>query len=203
MNAKPLLDLIGKHEADGAVRLQGAASAYDVVWGGIKASLRPSTPISKMTARGVQSWQVHVVKQGSRSSAAGRYQFIRATLGELIDQGHVSADRLFDATAQDNAAIALLNRRGWQRYLSGAITDVEFAENLAKEWASFPVMTGPKKGRSYYAGDGLNAASAKPKEVLAAVRASKVGATSTQEKKGWIEWLLDIFARLRSRGGQV
>ena len=182
MNAKPLLDLIGKHEADGAVRPQGAASAYDVVWGGIKASLRPSTPISKMTAREVQAWQAHVVKKGSRSSAAGRYQFIRTTLGGLIEQGHVNADRLFDATAQDSAAIALLNRRGWQRYLSGAVTDVEFAENLAKEWASFPVMTGPNRGRSYYAGDGLNAASAKPDEVLAAVRDSKGSVVPSPEK---------------------
>jgi hypothetical protein len=42
------------------------------------------------------------------------------------------------------------------RYLEGRTTLEQFGNSLAKEWASLPVVAGKKKGRSFYAGDGLN-----------------------------------------------
>jgi hypothetical protein len=52
---------------------------------------------------------------------------------------------------------------------------------LAREWASLPVQRDQrgatrlvKRGQSYYAGDGLNKASATPEEVLRAVNAALV-----------------------------
>ena len=38
-------------------------------------------------------------------------------------------------------------------FLEGKITREEFGDNLAAEWASLPLITGPNRGRSRYAGD--------------------------------------------------
>lgn len=63
-----------------------------------------------------------------------------------------------------------MNRRGLGSYKSGKMSAEAFANNLAKEWAGLPVVSGPKKGRSYYAGDGLNGATVSVAEFMAAVR---------------------------------
>ncbi|MCE2843167.1 MAG: hypothetical protein LW689_10520, partial [Novosphingobium sp.] len=80
---------------------------------------------------------------------------------------------LFDRAGQDALAIALLKRRGLDKYLSGALTVKQFCNELAKEWASLPVVSGKGKGRSYYHGDGLNAALVDVAPFLAAVAAVK------------------------------
>ncbi len=77
---------------------------------------------------------------------------------------------------QDALAIAWMRqRRGLDQYEKGRITDVQFAQNLSQEWASFPAQTYDKRGRpatgqSYYADDGLNRAFATKEQVLRAVR---------------------------------
>jgi hypothetical protein len=59
--------------------------------------------------------------------------------------------------------------RGWQKFVAGEISLIAFGNALAKEWASFPVLTAQqgahgklKRGQSYYDGDGLNSARIKP-----------------------------------------
>jgi hypothetical protein len=69
--------------------------------------------------------------------------------------------------------VQLLNRRGLKRYLAGAISAEKFANALAREWASLPVVTGPNAGRSFYAGDGLNKSHVSVDAFMAAVRAVK------------------------------
>ena len=69
--------------------------------------------------------------------------------------------------------LQLMRGRGMDLYLSGAITAENFANNLAREWASLPVVSGTKKGRSFYDGDGLNKAHVDIEPFLAAVRAVK------------------------------
>lgn len=169
MTTKPLLDFIAEHESETTARRLGI-SAYNVVWGGIRKADHPPKPLVAMTIRQVLSWQDQIDPR-YRSEAAGRYQILEDTLRGLYEEAGLGIDDLFSAANQDRLAEALLRHRGLQKYLSGSITEYDFANNLAKEWASLPCVTGPKKGRSYYSGDGLNAALVDVEPFLAAVRA--------------------------------
>jgi hypothetical protein len=64
--------------------------------------------------------------------------------------------------------------------MAGRLSDVGFALNLAKEWASFPVLAPVqgqrrklKRGQSYYSGDGLNKALVKPEVIEALLVAAR------------------------------
>lgn len=152
-----LLSLIGSVEAP-----QG----YDQVWGGISRSDYPAKPITQMTVAQVLSWQ-DSIDHKYRSEAAGRYQVMEDTLRGLVRSGDVSSSALFDRSTQDRIAVILMERRGLRDYQSGRISLATFGNNLAKEWASLPVLTGSKRGASYYAGDGLNRAHVSPAQIEA------------------------------------
>ena len=158
----PLLDFIAKFESRGD---------YNIVWGGIKKQDQPPRPLVTMTVGQVLNWQDSIDSR-YMSEAAGKYQIMEDTLRDLVTQGHASKSELFNKTTQDKLAVALLRRRGLDRYLSGKISAEVFGNNIAREWASMPVTTGPNKGRSYYAGDGLNKAHAGVGPFLNAVRSA-------------------------------
>lgn len=164
--ARPMLDLVGKNESEPAVKAQGVESAYDVVWSGIRKEDRPKK-LSAMTIGRVLWWQ-DLIDSRYQSEAAGKYQIMEDTLRTL----DIDETALFDAAMQDQLALQLLDRRGWSKVEAGLMTPEAFGNALAKEWASFPVITGPKRGRSYYDGDGLNSAHTTPEAVMAAIRAS-------------------------------
>jgi muramidase (phage lysozyme) len=126
---------------------------------------------SKMTVKQVRAWQNEYVRKGSKSSAVGAYQIIRKTMDDIMKHSSIPVDALFNAETQDTMAMYLLRKRGLNSYLAKSISKEEFANNLAKEWASFPVIGGPKEGQSFYAGDGLNHARVNPKQVMEALSA--------------------------------
>lgn len=128
-----------------------APLGYNQVYGRNKMA-----PLDQMTINQVLSYQRDRVRRGSPSSAVGRYQFIRPTLRGLVRELGLSGDELFTPELQDSLAVHLLKRRGLDKYLDGQISLEAFGNSLAREWASLPVLTGRKRGRSYYAGDGLN-----------------------------------------------
>lgn len=164
MNIKPLLDFIAEPESGGD---------YNVVWGRIKPQDRPQRPLVKMTIAEVLAWQESIDAR-YQSEAAGRYQIMEDTLRPLPPAAGLLVTNLFNEANQDALATVLLRRRGLDKYLAGEISAETFANNLAREWASLPVVTGPKKGRSYYAGDGLNKSHVSVDDFLAAVRAVKL-----------------------------
>lgn len=127
--------------------------------------------LTRMTIDQVIAWQKNYVASGSPSSAAGRFQIIRGTLRGLKSALRLSGAELFDEAMQVSMAIELLRQRGIDDFLSGLIDYSTFGTNLAKEWASLPVMSGPKAGQSYYAGDGLNHALVSVEELRAALLA--------------------------------
>lgn len=131
-----MLDLIGSVEAP---------EGYNQVYGGVK--LSPPAPITTMTVREVLAWQ----RQASRtavSSAAGRYQIIRATLDGLVGRGVVSLDDRFSPATQDRLGRALLADAG---YRDGA-TDAGTANRVAGIWAALPRVSGAGRGASVYEG---------------------------------------------------
>lgn len=160
---KRLLDYIAKYESRGN---------YNIVWGGIKRHHLPPKPLVQMTIGEVLAWQ-DSIDRFYMSEASGRYQIMEDTLRGLYGPAGLSTSALYNEKNQDHLAIHLLKRRGLDQYLSGQITAEKFANSLAREWASLPLVTGPKKGRSYYAGDGLNKAHADADEFLSIVRSIK------------------------------
>jgi hypothetical protein len=94
-------------------------------------------------------------------------------LSGLYAQAGLTTRDLFNENNQDRLATQLLYRRGLQDYLDGRISANKFANSLAKEWASLPVVSGPKKGRSYYSGDGLNKSHVSVEAFIGAVQAAR------------------------------
>jgi hypothetical protein len=111
-------------------------------------------PLPEMTLDEIDAWQAANQDAGAESTAAGGYQIIRKTLRGVREQLGLNGSELFTPALQDRMAAALMEGRGLSRFRSGEISADEFADNLAGEWASFPLAS----GRSNYAGDGLNAA---------------------------------------------
>lgn len=166
-----LLDFIGGIEAP---------KGYDTIYDNKQDRL--PKPVTTMTIAEVQAAQPGWSKSFG-SSATGRYQFMLATLRDLIPEVGLSKSQLFDADLQDRLGYVLLKRRGILAYLAGEISKTEFAKRLAQEWASLPVLAPTKggsrqvvRGQSFYAGDGQNKSLVKPEAVeaiLDAVKAAK------------------------------
>ena len=164
-----LLKLIAEAESNGDL---------NAVWNGIRTDLRPLKPLVEMTVQEVSDWQHHIARQVA-STAAGRFQIVSSTLRRLIKEGTLAADDLFNEATQEAAAMALLVDRGLEACAKGKMSVSDFANNVAKEWASLPLVAditlpdGSKKlaGKSYYDNDGLNKARVKADEVVDAIRA--------------------------------
>lgn len=163
MSVKTLLNFIAQPESRGD---------FNAVWGGIKAKDRPKRPLVQMTIADVLAWQDSIDTRYP-SEAAGAYQIMEDTLRPLPVAAGLLPSELFNEANQDALATVLLKRRGLDRYLAGSISAEDFANNLAREWASLPIASGPKRGRSYYDGDGLNKSHVSVDAFLSAVRAVK------------------------------
>lgn len=143
-NYAGLLDTIAKGESKGN---------YNAYFGHThNADIR----FTQMTVGEVLAWQSDYVKNGSPSSAVGKYQFVRPTLNGLVQQQRIPLGVRFDEALQDRLAVTLLERRGLKDYAKSKITREQFAHNLSKEWAALPRVIGDNPHQSYYAGDGLN-----------------------------------------------
>ena len=171
----PLLDFIGNKESQG----------YDDISGLISQSRYPVKPLTQMTIQEILDWQ-ESIDRFQLSEAVGRYQIMEDTLrgynndssagpgNPLYKRAGLSAGDLFSPQNQDKMALVLLNQRGLQKFVDGEITREQFANNLASEWASLPLVTGPNAGRSKYAGDTAgNRALTTVKEFLDAIDAVK------------------------------
>lgn len=190
MNLNPLLDFIKKPESGGD---------YNIVWARISKSDRPKKPLVTMTIKEVLDWQESIDKRYN-SEAAGAYQIMEDTLRPLPPFAGLLTSDLFNEKNQDKLATVLLKRRGLDTYLAGRMTAEDFANNLAKEWASLPVVTGAKKGRSFYDGDGLNKSHVSVDAFLKAIRSVKGEPVRplppiTKPKGFWATLLELIFKR--------
>lgn len=170
---RKLLKLIADGEA---VR----SNPYCSVWPG---SVEPS--LTAMTLSQVDDYQKQRIASGRKSSAVGKYQFIKSTLKECV--GYLGCDPLrvcFTPDVQDALIIKRLEKfRRYNEWKSGALDSGKFMIFLAAEFASMPVpydiaagsvykglpKRNLKKGQSFYAGDGLNKANHDPDSVYQAL----------------------------------
>lgn len=158
---KPLLNLIAEVESN---------DNYNAYFGNPN---NQEVDFTSMSVAEVMTWQKEFVRQGSPSSAVGRYQIINKTLLGLVDQLGVDTSDKFDKTMQDRLAIALLERRGAKDFVNDRISREEFAANLAKEWAALPKVLGDNPHESYYASDGLNQSRVAVSDVLKVIKQAR------------------------------
>lgn len=139
-----ILDFIAEHESQGN---------YNALIGNAKSTL----DLSQYTLSGilykVMPWNL-VRHPRLRSTATGRYQFLRGTLADLMKALNLKGSERFTPELQDRLAVQLLVRRRYREWWRSAISDVQFAHELSKEWASLPDPF--NNGRSHYDGDGVN-----------------------------------------------
>ena len=130
--------------------------AYDTWNHGVRQ--RGNKPLTQMTVGEVHDLQRQNLR--SKYTAAGAVQVTYTTLGELITNGQIARDMPFDARTQDQIAVTLLERRGLSAYQSGRMSAEAFGNNIAKEWASMPVLSNTynhagrpvSRGSAYYGG---------------------------------------------------
>lgn len=94
---------------------------------------------------------------GTTSGAAGAYQIIKPTLVQLKKDLGLKGSEKFTPALQDRMGEHLCRKRGADQFLAGALSLTAFGNNLAREWASFPVLSPTtrgkqqlKRGQSYY-----------------------------------------------------
>ena len=110
--------------------------------------------------------------------AMGKYQIQMRTASEVLSKAGIDPSTFkFDQAGQDKIYELLLKRRGLDDYLSGEITEEEFAHNLSKEWAALPKDA---DGASFYSGDGKNKAHRGWEETLTAIRTLKEQRTAKE-----------------------
>lgn len=179
----PLLDLINSVES--------AVYGYDSIVGLVKTWQYPSKKITEMTIGEILDWQ-DSIDSSVNSEAVGRYQIMEDTLRgydngtpakrkpeppfykSLASRAGLSSSDLYSPENQDKLAGALIQLRGLEAYLADKITETQFANNLAHEWAGLPLVSGPNKGLSRYRKVGTNkAAKGKVQEVRRVIREVK------------------------------
>lgn len=175
---KKLLDLIAKGEA---VR---GANPYTSLW--------PSTSepaLIQMTLAEVDRFQTQRLNAGFKSTACGRYQFIRGTLRDCVKLLGVDPLKTrFTAEIQDALILSRLKKfRGYSDWIAGSLPTDKFMIKLAQEFASFPVPYAMKghsrmvnKGQSYYAGDGLNKSNHNPDTLFIELEDIRTGGAGGQ-----------------------
>ena len=110
---------------------------------------------TEMSLWEVLEYQRLYVKNGSPSSAVGKYQFIRWTLVTMVKKYNLDLNQKFTPDFQDKLAILKLEERWLNDFLAGRITLEQFQKNLSKEWAALPK---DNNWKSFYHWDGLNKA---------------------------------------------
>lgn len=160
--ARSLLDFIGRFEARGN---------YNMIFGG---QVVPN--LTTMTLNEVMTLMARMLDDQRKrrgkaiSTAVGKYQIIRKTLLALITRMRLDpATTVFSAEMQDRMAVELLRIRGYDRFVAGSLSEVDFGINVAKEWASMPMPN----GKSFYAQDGVNKSLVSYEQFIQAVRSAK------------------------------
>ncbi|RKR03593.1 lysozyme family protein [Maricaulis maris] len=141
---RPLLDLIGRSE--GTDRREGYNETL-----GYGRYTSGDRFLCGMTLDEIDNLQTSMLGHPDnkwQSSALGRYQIVRTTLRALRRDHGLNGSDLFDNFMQDRLAVQLLIGRGMDRFLAKTLSENDFVNALAREWASLPTMAGV----GYYGG---------------------------------------------------
>src|SRR4051812_10375210 len=70
----------------------------------------------QLTLSGIYEFQARMLADDPRSTAIGRYQFLRGTLQSLQAALKLSSDEKFTHELQDRMGVSLLVRRGYRKW---------------------------------------------------------------------------------------
>lgn len=152
-----LLDFIAAKESGGN---------YNAVFG------QGSVPgLTDMTIAEVLDYQKQLIAQGQKSSAVGRYQFIRNSLAEEAAAAGIDINKeKFTPENQDKLILHRLKRiRGLDKFKRGELSQQQFAENLSMEFASLPSPIRGGGNKSFYEGIAGNKSLTSMENVYAAI----------------------------------
>lgn len=155
--ANPLINLIVKGEADGSYDPANFDKGYKGT--------------TKTIGQVIEDQGNHLKTRTDDkvTTAAGGPQFIKETLERSVKETGMSLDTPFNEQTQNKLAKHLVKGAGLAEFRSGNLSEDEFADKLAKVWASLPLKT----GKSNYAGDKQgNKARVSRTELLTAIRAT-------------------------------
>ena len=188
LNVEKLLDYIGKKESRGQ---------YDMLVGN-----KQYSPLTSMTVAEVMDFQKNMISgQGPtgkhETTAVGKYQIIKGTLQGLIKNGDLAPGDIFNSGTQDRAAIALLKEKGMDSYVSGKMSKDEFADRVARVWASMPLAG----GKGAYDGVGSNRAIGSREDFMAAF--ARDGGIFDGPKSGYAATLHGMEAVIPLKDGAV
>ena len=170
---RPLLDLIGHAEGTDRKRGYNETLAYGAFSVG-------DVDLCTMTLKEIDALQTKMLEHPANSfnsSALGRYQIVRTTLRAIRQSLSLSDTALFDADMQDRCACYLLGLRGIDKYLAGRLSENTLINNLAREWASLPMVS----GKGAYAGQNVAVSPDRVRLVLAKVRQRHVANQPARE----------------------
>jgi len=178
-----LLNYIGMKEARGQ---------YDMLVGG-----KTKSDLTSMSVADVMKFQGTMIKNGHETTAVGKYQILYDTLAGLVRNGVLKPGDMFNSGTQDRAAIALLKEKGMDAYVSGKMSKEQFADRVAKVWASMPLAS----GKGAYDGVGSNKAIGSRAEYLAAF--ARDGGIFDGPKSGYAATLHGMEAVIPLKNGAV
>ena len=114
----------------------------------------PETPLTQMTVSEIMGYQ-----GGENGPAAGAGQIKYNTFQYLLNTGTLKPDEVFSPQVQRKAHFRLLDRRGFNEWVQGELSNDGFIQRLAREYAAVPLAqdeqvgdTLRESGKSRYGG---------------------------------------------------
>lgn len=99
----------------------------------------PQARPTELTLGEILDW---VAATPGQNHAIGRYQFVPATLADLMRRTGTPRAARFDPALQDRLALRLMKDAGLTDFLSGSLSAAEFMDELAFVWAGLPLESG-------------------------------------------------------------
>ena len=135
-------------------------------------SVNPSFTIPGLTKMTIAAADAQAQRMGQAkggTGAMGRYQLLSDPVGRARKAGLDPNKDLFSPANQDKIAVYIIeNIRGGKQWLAGKMSDQDFLQGIANEWASMPNYY----GKYSYSGQG------------GAIKADKLKAALAKVKKG-------------------
>lgn len=170
-------------KGEGGYESSNRGTKNNKIQGSTHSTTRDNKKLSEMTIDEIRAkMKIKSADNADRLFAVGKYQLIPTTFEMAVKATGLSGDTVFNPETQEKLGQYLLfeKRPALGAYIKGESNDMNKALlEAAKEWASLPVPSGSKKGKSYY-GKG-NKAQHTLEETISALTKAR---TAYMEKQG-------------------
>lgn len=141
-------------KGEGGYESSNRGTKNNEIQGSTHSTTRDNKKLSEMTIDEIRAkMKIKSADNADRLFAVGKYQLIPTTFEMAVKATGLSGDTVFNPETQEKLGQYLLfeKRPALGAYIKGESDDINKALlEAAKEWASLPVPSGSKKGKSYY-----------------------------------------------------